>query len=191
MQEINLINIIALGSWNKRIFSPNWVAKVLFKPGEPLEGLINQDEVELGYKCNGITVFPKDTVLEIAIDRLDLCANGIDVLNQILKELPHTPIKAIGFNIRYEFDQSCPLCGFIKNIPVFSDEFDFSSVKYVKHSSDYILNIDISTKMSQEDGGLVNFNYHYQSPLVSSSFDKTLFDSLYSESQQYLNDEKI
>ncbi len=191
MQTINSINIVAIGNWNKRIFTPNWVSQFLFKSENTLEGLINQDEVELGYKCDGITIFPKDSVLEIGIEKLDLCSKAIEILNQILKELPHTPIKAIGFNIRYEFGKDCVLYKFIEKTPSFSEEFNFSSIKYFKPYSKYIFNIEIGSKMPKEDIGVVNFNYHYQNPAASVSFDKSLFESLYTESQKCMTDGKL
>lgn len=183
MDSIKLINIVAIGNWNKRIFTPQWVSSRLFPTADSIEGLLNQEDVELGYKHGGITVFPKDSLLEIRVDEIKYCSNAIAIFNKIIKELPHTPIKAVGFNIRYDIIRN--LTTIILENDQCPDGFTPTSVKMTKqYSNNHFLNIDISATAT-----VVNEHYQLGNEVPLPTFSEDLFDELNKCSTNILKNE--
>lgn len=101
------VDITVYGRWNKRIFTPEWVSTNLFhlKKGTQIKGLVNPVEFELGYKHEGIWILPTANSLEIKIENtknIDALKKAPKILYEILSLLPHTPVKAIILNIKFE-----------------------------------------------------------------------------------------
>jgi hypothetical protein len=99
--EIEGINVVAVGSFNPRLFHPDWFSK---------QGLISDDELKysldnLDTIHKTIISYPiKESHLEVSLDRLqiggDFRANLQirDLLVSIFSLLEHTPVTAIGIN---------------------------------------------------------------------------------------------
>lgn len=169
MKNIQSINIVCLGNWNKKIFVPEWVASNLFglAKDSSLEAVFNTSELDIGYKANNVMFIPKESAIEIKPEKLDsetiVLANK--VLINLISLLPHTPIKAIGINFRSVFQKSSDH-HFAKKIKGFKcelDNFNLSQVKFAEDKGNHSLNIitDIF-----KDKYSVNFNFHY--PIESS-----------------------
>lgn len=173
------ISIICIGSWNTKIFTPIWVANYIFSIKiEDLEGLLNQEEIEVGYKNtkNDIFFVPRGSSIEIRLSKFDpeILQEAVKILNRILKELPHTPIKGIGFNFGYSFNSNSdlPLLRDIENkFNTFHfDDFLTDKVNLKKQYEDHILNL---TLLRAENVFSVNFNFHYPKPVT---FDENIFE---------------
>jgi hypothetical protein len=163
MKEIFSINIICLGNWNKKIFTPAWVATNLFKLKEnKIEAVFNPNELDMGFKMKDIALFPKDTSVEIKLEQINDETKILSgqLLNQLLNLLPHTPIHAIGINIRYRIkkDEELPLVKKLENIKCGLDDFNTNQIKFSKNNSEYQLNVIVDFK---EFEYFVNFNFHH------------------------------
>lgn len=165
MKKPRRITIICLGNWNKKIFNPGWIDLHLFdKKNTPneIEGLISPQDLEFGFKFNNISLFPKDTALEIELNNFDNQTKqyACDILIRILESLPHTPIRAIGFNIRFEFSKSDKneLVEALRNNSCSLPNFMLTQSKFSKDYDDFQLNI-IADNL--KDKYLVNFNFHF------------------------------
>lgn len=193
MNNIFSINIICLGNWNKKIFSPTWVASNLFELKEnKIEAFFNPSELDIGFKLNDVVLFPKDASVEIKLDKIsdDAIELSGKLLNKILSILPHTPIKAIGINIRYKFnkDENNDLVSKLNTVKCKIDEFETNQVKFTKKFEKFQLNLiaDINPK-----DYLVNFNFHYDYSLYPDGFtfsDKIVFDNIETTKELIKND---
>lgn len=172
MKEISSINIICLGNWNKKIFTPAWVASNLFELKEnKIEVVFNPNELDMGFKMKDISLFPKDTTVEIKLEEINDETKILSghLLNKLLNLLPHTPIHAIGVNIRYKFDkdEELPFVKKLEKIKCGLDDFNTSQIKFSKNNSKYQLNVIIDFKGSKY---YVNFNFHHDLTHYSEGF---------------------
>ncbi len=164
MKEVTSINIVCLGNWNKRIFTPNWVATKLFELGENVkfQGVLNPQEMEFGFSNKDVLLLPKDNVLEIKLAKINEESKAFSgvLLNRILTLLPHTPIKAIGINIRYSFNKTeeYKILETLNQINCQLNDFSTNQIRFSKDLDNCQLNI--ITDMSKKKY-FVNFNYHY------------------------------
>ena len=164
MKEVASINIVCLGNWNKRIFTPNWVSANLFKLDENVQfqGVLNPEEMEFGFTNKDVLLLPKDNILEIKLDKIneESKAFGGVLLNRILTLLPHTPIKAIGVNIRYAFGKTekYKIVETLNQINCQLNDFSTNQIKFSKNSDD--CQLSIITDITEKEY-FVNFNYHY------------------------------
>ena len=72
MNNIFSINIMCLGNWNKKIFTPSWVATNLFELKEnKIDAFFNPNEMDMGFKLEDVALFPKDTSVEIKLDEIN------------------------------------------------------------------------------------------------------------------------
>ncbi|MEA3494590.1 MAG: hypothetical protein U9R42_00985 [Bacteroidota bacterium] len=189
MKEVASINILCLGNWNKRIFTPKWVSENLFEldQDQQIHGIVNTDEMEFGYTHKDVLLLPKDNVLEIKIEKINKDSKEFSgvLLNRIINLLPHTPIKAIGINIRYSFtkDESYHLVKTLNQIKCKLNNFETNQVKFSKSNNNCKLNIitDIS-----ETTFLVNFNFHYKS---LNEFDENIVNIKIAETKKIIGNE--
>lgn len=183
--NINYINIIVLGNWNKRIFTPSWISKFILNGEAQFEGVIDPDEMSMGYKIGNIIILPMDNLLEIKIGNdIKDGEKAIVILNKILNELPHTPIKGIGFNINYAIGDTCNIYNHFQKQSIISvDDLRVSCIKLVKKYNTHILNLEICMNNTNEPGSIM-FNFHYNKVDI---FSASLFEDFFNESQKYLN----
>ncbi|MBZ9728263.1 hypothetical protein LB467_01060 [Salegentibacter sp. JZCK2] len=183
------VNIICLGSWNKRIFTPNWVASELFNldPDEPYNGTINPNELEFGFSYRDITLFPKDNLIEIRLDKItdETKLFSVELFTRIMKLLPHTPTKGVGVNVRYEIEENAnyPILKDIKKINCSIPSFDPLQVKFGRQEEDCFLNLVV--EKTDKEKIFLSFNYHY--PTETDSLYKDVINKKISASQKVLS----
>lgn len=185
--NINYINIVVLGNWNKRIFTPNWISNFIADAETQFEGIIEPKEMSMGYKIGNIIILPMDNLLEIKVGNdIKDGEKAIVILNKILKELPHTPIKGIGFNINYTIGDTCNIYNHFQKQSIISvDDLTISCIKLTKKYENHILNLEICMNNTSEPGYIM-FNFHYNKADI---FNTNLFEDFFNESQKYLNHE--
>lgn len=97
-------NIILIGGWNRRLLTPQWVAKEIAEVKEV--GL----EIPVGDPNLPLRLVFGDTVLSVGADRLQLHSknptdeklDGLrDLAMRVLGRLPHTPVSALGVNFQW------------------------------------------------------------------------------------------
>lgn len=99
-------NIIVAGDWNRAILTPNWIARFLFElaPATPVDVLVALDGAGPFQVRNGsLTIIPLPGQLliqvgEPTIEQLEL---GLTVMSRAVKQLPRTPLRACGVNLRF------------------------------------------------------------------------------------------
>jgi hypothetical protein len=187
MDNIISLNIILLGNWNKRIFSPKWVNTNIFclEEGSKYQGLINPEEMEFGYLHNDIVLLPRSSSLEIKLEKYNenTINQGGVILEKILQLLPHTPIKAIGINIRYRFlrKDNNKIVNSLRELKCSFSDFQTKQIKFSKNLEDCQLNI--ITDIGTEDF-TVNFNFHF---IQTSVIDKNVLVSKLQISEKLIN----
>lgn len=187
------VQVIIVGSWNRRIFTPEWV-KALFgiPPNENLEGLVNFDEMAFAFKYKGIVLMPKANQLELKFETYTeeaalFCSK---LIVRILELLPQTPLRALGVNISYLFASKL-----LTDVPILRklsamkceplDGFKLYEIRQTKDYSDCKLNLICDYR--SPDTMNVNFNFHY-SPVTVQGND--FIATRYTESQKILLDGK-
>ncbi len=192
IKKINMIepfsiNIVCLGSWNRKIFTPNWVSTTLFNlpKGKEFQGVVNPVELEFGFLNQELLLLPKDNSLEIKLETINskTIKYAPELLNKILTLLPHTPIKGIGINIRFDVskDSEYSLISSLKSSTCSYNDFSLKQVKFVNSTKDYVINLiaDIF-----DDKYQINFNFHYASVM---SFDNQIVENHINEAKKILN----
>lgn len=184
-------NIVCVGSWNTKIFTPEWLAGNIFQI-ENIEGLLNNQEMDFAFrdKNRDITIFPKSTSLEITLAKFEesKLTDLVLILNRILSLLPHTPIKGIGFNLNYEIGEK-PVPAWIstlsKKSQIIPNGIQISNFSLRKNYENYILNININ-----EITKVINFNFHYEiADKKTSLFKETIFSEYLSITDNILENE--
>ena len=194
MKEINSLNIICPGSWNKRIFTPAWVASNLFElEKNEIEVAFNPAEMDMGYSYNNkVVLFPRDNSIEIKVNVIDEESKifSVNLINKILSLLPQTPIRALGFNIRYVFkkDEDYPIVNRMNQIICNYDEFSTNQIKFSKEFDNYQLNLITEIKANEY---IINFNFHHRLEHFPEEmiFDEEAINKKIEETQNIINDE--
>ncbi|MEO6302139.1 MAG: hypothetical protein ABIP51_03095 [Bacteroidia bacterium] len=164
MQSNKILSIIAIGHWNRRIFTPTWIKNVVLELPEDKEvqGILNMEDMDWGFKYEKITVLPKNASIEIKIegeDEKDIIY-GTKILNKILQNLSHTPIKALGFNVicNFNISETNPLLEAVKKSNVGFGNFKLHQTTHLLQANNYTIRILSSTESL---GFKVNFNFQY------------------------------
>ena len=192
------LSIVILGTWNARIFSPQWLKKNgistdesmtieagLDVPGLPLR--FTFDNVVLNVSSLSLVLNVKEATPE-SIGRIQKIAVNI------LKLLPHTPIKAVGIN--FQFIESEPD---YDNIKIFdlsdSGEMSDNGLKINRTSIKREILCDLGTlnftiSMDADSNILYNFNFHKETKDFETSC--AVFDDdvliFFEKSKQILSD---
>jgi hypothetical protein len=175
--EMDKWSIVLAGSWNRAIFTPNWMAKYLFEESqESSEKRELKVEVEVPViPALGALVFTiADLRIQVdsqkAIITPKLCTDKVlrlaeTVARRILKTLPHTPLQAFGINFVFVETDPTP-----EVLPVFEigdwsrlaehtgSENKIAVTRSIKLEG-HLLNLTIT-----KDGGTVyfQFNFHFE-----------------------------
>ena len=164
-------NLFISGLWNIGILTPEWFREqfpeIIKEKVIPLQLSLKMNEFK--FEINDMIINPSpQRLLIIAQKETVECYDKIsDLSKKIHNKLPHTPIIAIGHNIKYEletenfilFDDTC-----INNFNEFYDQNIKSSTinsQQIKHSLSYenhILNITYDISKNKK---YLSFNYHY------------------------------
>jgi len=190
LSNIAELNIRVVGSWNQRIFTPNWITKYLFDEANKLKlkdvhGILQVESSALGYGFGGFNFLPKseDITLQIPIDEEKIVI-GTQIITKILKLLPHTPITGVGFNIAYNFSSKHKnrFALLMKNVKK-TDIDKFLTLRYhhVKVEKEY--KIYVMSEFIKGDKYKISFNFHHDKP---SDFDNEIFLKYILESKAVL-----
>lgn len=159
-------NIICLGSWNTRIFTPEWVSTHVFKIqlGESIQIQIDTKTLSLTYRKDDIIFIANDTSIEFKSDKFDhyVLNSMMGYFKNLLKLLPNTPITIYGYNIKL-------------SIPDKSPDSDNDLIRYFNQTT---LNGFCTAKLNltksvgkclhgiiiekQSDNYIITFNHQYQ-----------------------------
>ena len=181
-------SIVSIGSWNPRIFTPEWVSTNVFSmpEGDSMNIELNEKEMHLAYTWKDIQLFMTDRGIEIKSD-----AKSMDVLFQMEKIyrhiseiLPYTPIIATGYNLNLAFSKEefnkTKVAEFInpQNIDIYTNSSQtFSAVK-----DGVIRNFDVRTTDNLAE---IRCNFHYTAPLKEQK-DSSVFEIIIYELRKFL-----
>lgn len=185
MKELKGFNIVAPGSWNKKIFSPQWIVRDVMDggPEDKIEGVFNSDEMELSYKIRDMVIAPKDNSLEITslVNTHEAISSVFSTFMKIISLLPYTPVKGVGFNFMYAIDSGdVPfLKDQIQNLDLLPNDLEVLRLSYKKKLDFCTLNI-IAEKRG--NNWLITFNFHH--PIVAK-FDENHLEKLKSHINTY------
>ncbi|MCF8334926.1 MAG: hypothetical protein K9I47_12305 [Bacteroidales bacterium] len=184
----SLITIVCVGKWNKDIFTPDWVAENLLKKydeeKEQIQVAFNPSTFEIGYNYKDVILQIKDTVIEIRLQKINDFTKefGVNIYSELIELLPHTPIKAIGINIKFDFDTPKPkLLNEIQNYKYEKNDLKTERIQLVKSYSNHKLNVFVDFVDNKYK---VSFNYHFEGEPPAQ--DKKLLDKKIEESLKYL-----
>jgi len=162
--KINSANFIVLGNWNKKNFTPDWVKNNLFdNPNDiDFEGIVNFEDFDLGYSCNDLIIMPRENSLEISLKQFSVenITAATKLLIKIFNLLPHTPLKAIGFNLKFFFFffEDNELINLSNKLFSSSLTLPLTQIKFTENKDTYLLNIIID---NFNEDLIINYNFHY------------------------------
>ncbi len=195
MQKIiTTVNFVLVGRWNRKIFTPDWVRCNLFalSVDKEIEGVFDVKELDIGFKYKNISIMARTTLIEINIHITPLIEKDIltatEIVKKLLTILPHTPIKAMGFNVVFSFEKDKIWhIGILDKISkIIEGEPEISQIKFSTQTDYCVRNIlaDIN-----KDSIVLNFNHHFDNviKLLSVKNDK-LFLEYFMNSQLTLKE---
>lgn len=158
------LNIVALGYWNKKVFTPEWVKNNVFELSDEEKMYIqfNHDELRFGYTYNNVFIIVDDNALELVIkeDSDETIKQATKYFTNILNLLPHTPLRAIAFNFNADvFNYESKLTEQINSIFLNQGEYSLREVHLIQKSDKFLLNISAN---DIRDGLKLKFNFHYE-----------------------------
>lgn len=183
MKELTSINIVCLGNWNRKIFTPSWVASNLFElEDNRIDAFFNPHELDVGFRLKDVIFLPRETTIEIKIEKIHEESKDMSgkLLNRLLVLLPHTPIKAIGVNLRYIFgkDEHFPLVHVLNEKGFDFNDYSLSQIKFSRNLEESRLNIITDIR---DEEYVVNFNFHHDSSHFPEGFefsDNVIFEKI-------------
>ncbi len=164
------LSIVCLGSWNKKLFTPQWISQNLYDSphsNKLIEGTINPVELEFTFRLNNVSLIPKEKSIELLVHE-----NSEDAINyanklfvKIITLLPHTPIVGLGFNIQYAIDDSTnlPLWNYLLKLNHRFEDFMTEQVRVSRPFGHYSLRI--ITTFSVNPNIIFNFAYNSNSTM--------------------------
>ena len=183
-------NIIILGSWNTKIFTPGWVGRKIYgvnfsdhdlpenkTTDETLKIGVNLEELEVRYENDEFSFIPKSNLLEFLTKKIDeITLDKVNTaMNAVLLALSETPIKGIGFNFKYHISEEFIL-ELVKGIR--SENKTGMEIKGMTFNERF-LNSELTTSIYlNEKNSDVSFNFHHKDNLEMT-------DKLYSEYYLY------
>lgn len=105
-------NVVVVGAWNVAILTPGGVAKRLFRlpPGTPVEVQVPLDapHAPMQVKRGGMVVAVAPSGMQLTVGPEQSAFSGLqeaaEIAARAIEDLPETPVRAAGVNIRYRFD---------------------------------------------------------------------------------------
>lgn len=182
-------SIVSVGSWNPRIFTPDWVSTNVFSmpEGDTMNIAINEKQMNLTYAWKGIQLWMTDRGIEIKAEAksMDVLVQMEKIYNHLSEVLPYTPVSAIGYNLNLTFTK---------------EEFEKTIVaKVIKPSNIDIYTINSQTFSAFKDGAIRSFdvrtadnaveikcNFHYGAPLIIDINNIPVFEIIIKELKNFL-----
>lgn len=103
-------NVVVLGAWNRAILTPAWFQETVFKlpTGSPIEVLVPIDgAAPFQVHDRGLTAMSLPGRLQIQVGEPTeaLLARAMAAMCFAVEDLPRTPLRACGINIRYTSEE--------------------------------------------------------------------------------------
>lgn len=160
-------SIVSVGSWNPRIFTPEWVSTNVFPmpEGDTMNIALNEKQMNLTYAWKGIQLLMTDRGIEMKTDAksMDVLIQMEEIYKHLYEVLPFTPITAVGYNLNLtltkdEFEKT-KIAGIIK--PQTIDVYTSNSQTFSAVKDGAIRSFDVRTS-----GGVaeIRCNFHYVTP---------------------------
>jgi hypothetical protein len=171
-------SLVILGSWNKGIFTPDWVSKYLLPKKNFKSEFVFESGIASRFSTDNfrITAFGNKLIFSI-LKYEDSTFKEIHELSfKIVDYLPHTPITAFGANFIYECDENELLNDLFKlndstDYSIYGLELNDIEIQRKFNRKDHILNFLVSKK---DKTYKLDFNFHFT---VKSLIDfKSVFD---------------
>ena len=172
-----LINFVSIGKWNKSLFTGSWVSTNLFglSKGEKFNALVSPDDLQFIFQHKGISFIPTESAIDIKVDEYNDIEKKVKLMNSIATKLflllPHTPIKASGFNVKYHIENNLVGNDYIKGIKSKISQLTSSnleSIGFKEIKNNHILNT-IITNIDKEGSFDLTFNFHFDDKQVISN----------------------
>lgn len=163
------LTLVIVGSWNPKIFNPQWISR---------SGLTNEKEINVEIVFNNsdllvrfgfdnifLTVSDKSLIINFTSSEDQQMESVADLVGKILTALPHTPLKAIGMNFLYhenDFDEKfTQIFKFYDNDTISDDKYEIqkSELTRVLRKDDIDINFTIVYDLADEKM-VFNFNFH-------------------------------
>lgn len=187
-------NIVIAGAWNIAILTPEGIAKRLFNldSGTPVEVQVAVNvRAPIQVKYDDIIVQPAPSALVILpqTSSPELLKKSVNIAKRALKDLPETPLSAVGLNIRFQFDNIpdalINACNSVIDNKL-SDENLKIMGKVLKRQVEWKkgeLNIEIHEKQNSSAHVLFNFNKNSNNPAELSEWLEKYEDMLLSSTE--------
>jgi hypothetical protein len=167
-------NVVVVGRWNQAILTPAGIAKHVFKLAShqmlpvkvPLDGLMPylvgdpEERVEVAVEANRLLIQLRKLEYGVLGTAMNMGAN-------VLESLPHTPVTAAGFNIKFRQKEADQERGYLTSHSEIDDGLSDAgftiSRRTLSRGLTYesgLLNVDITT---DSKGMQVAFNFHLAS----------------------------
>jgi len=180
------VNIIIIGTWSSKLFSPAWVLKNLFlaKDNDEFKVAFEMDQLDVAYEYKKILFLPRTNLIEIRLieNSEENFFEAVEIYNKIIDLFKHIFIKGVGINIDCKFPLASEDDNILLSKALLGLHNDFNGVKINSLTlkiprKDCILNI-ISVINNNENHG-IKFNYHFDSGEI---FDASVLQKLVIES---------
>lgn len=170
-------SIVIAGSWNVRIFSPQWVLENLVTTPAAdvtLSVSTNSPALPLRLQFEGVYLHTgSDRLMLLPVTLNDHSLEHVQaVADRLLTQLPHTPLTAIGVNLTYLEDQPAPeLLSLFQgpDIAPLSDLGTALKTSYIRRTIEIegkILNLALELRSNNKLA--IDFNYHSE-PVTSAT----------------------
>lgn len=157
--------VIIAGAFNPAIFSPPWIANVLYgiAEGEEISGLIVQDLVQLTQKpyIRDVGILAEAGRLSIFVDKVEPEALTLaeSVVKRAAEALPHTPV--VGFGLNFAFVEAEPEAEVVDRLKQGDQPEKLGE----------LLNSSLASAIRMEDGTLLNLSRGLAGGELSVSFN--------------------
>lgn len=189
--------VVMAGAFNAHIFTPPWIANVLYgiPEGENVDGIMVADILQGTQRpyIREVAVLAEEGRLSIFVDRFDdaVIALGESLPSKIAETLPHTPITALGVNFQFvyeDFDE-----GILALLKHNDTPEKIGAVS--KHNLVSEIKVDEKTTLNLKRGisdgqFVINFNFHTPLGNMKEIFElpKDLIRTYFESSKKILND---
>ena len=181
-------SIVSVGSWNPRIFTPEWVSTNVFSmpEGDTMNIALNEKQMNLTYAWKGIQLLMTDRGIEMktGAKSMDVLVQMEQIYKHLYEVLPFTPITAVGYNLNLtlekdEFEKT-KIAGIIK--PQTIDVYTSNSQTFSAVKDGAIRSFDVRTSGSVAE---IRCNFHYVTPPKGQD-DTSIFKIIISELANFL-----
>lgn len=173
------VSVVIAGSWNSRIFSPDWITKNLTNSeeisvelplGNPtLPPRLGFDNIKLIVTHNKLIVKPDDGLEDTMQRAYQIAKKSVSILT-------HTPISAVGVNFNFKEDNLTESLAkaFTLNdadeISNVSDAIDYTTIKRGLIIGDMYLNLSLHLKNMETSTIAININQPVQTSQEALDF---------------------